>query len=310
MRTLLGVAFVAACSPTAAVEPAVVPTPAIAEGAPTTPPERLPARTVILHEPGVENAYPRLSKDGRTILYQSDRTGKWQLFLLDVASGTSRRLTNDAFANNFPDWSADGEWIAFVSDRDGNEEIYRMRVDGSGVERLTDDAARDIHPYFAPDGRSLLFNSTRGNGTLDLYRLHFADRRIERLTDTPHDDTCARDSPDMQRIVFLRNDVTMDDVIVLDVATGALTSPTNTPRVMDGWPMWSPDGAWLYYSTTASGAHSVHRVRPDGTDDRTLTSAAHGEEHARAFVSADGKTLVLNERRPDGIDISMLAIPP
>ncbi|HWB82423.1 MAG TPA: hypothetical protein VG755_45990 [Nannocystaceae bacterium] len=308
MRTLLGVAFVAACSPTAAVEPAVVPTPAIAEGAPTTPPERSPERTVILHEPGVENAYPRLSKDGRTILYQSDRTGKWQLFLLDVASGNSQRITNDAFANNFPDWSADGEWIAFVSDRDGNEEIYRMHVDGSGVERLTDDRGRDIHPYFAPDGRSLLFNSTRGNGTLDLFRLHLADRKVERLTDTKHDDTCGRDSPDMTRIVFLRNDITMDDVMVLEVATGALTSPTNTPRIMDGWPMWSPDGAWLYYSTTASGAHSIHRVRPDGSEDRTLTHAARGEEHARVFVASDGKTLVLNERRPDGIDISMLAV--
>jgi Tol biopolymer transport system component len=304
MRTILGVAVVAACSGRAPPEPEVIAEP------PAVTAIELPARAVVLHEAGIENAYPRLSGDGATILYQSDRTGRWQLWLLDVASGQSRRLTNDEFDDNFPDWSPDGQWVAFVSNRDGNEEVYRIRTDGSGLERLTDDAARDLHPYFAPDGRSLLFNSTRGNGTLDLYRLSLDDRQLVRLTDTLQEDSCARYSPDQRSIVFLRNDLTMDDVMILDVASGRITSPTSTPNTMDGWPTWSPDGRWLYYSTTASGAHSIHRVRPDGTGDQALTAAVPGEEHARAFVSADGQTLVLNERRPDGIDITMLAIPP
>jgi len=269
----------------------------------------LPPIAVVLHEDQVENAYPRLSRDGQRLVYQSNRTGKWQLYLMELATGEQRRLTHDAFDDNFVDWSADNEWLAFVSNRDGNEEIYRMRIDGTDLERLTDDPARDIHPYFAPDGKSLLFNSTRGNGTLDIYRLDLVDRGVTRLTDTEESDTCARDSPDMRHIVFLRNDETMDDVMLMDAATGALTNLTNTPAIMDGWPMFSADGAWIYYSTTMTGAHSIHRVHPDGTGDETLTSAASGEEHGRAFVSLDGRTLIFNERRPGGIDISKLALP-
>lgn len=265
-----------------------------------------PHITILLHEDGVENAYPRLSRDGKRVLYQSNRTGKWQLWVMDFASRTQTRLTHDEFNDNFVDWSADNAWIAFVSDRDGNEELYRMRSDGSALERLTDDPARDIHPYFSPDGSALLFNSTRGNGTLDVYRLTLADRRVERVTDWPQSETCARYSPDMRTIVLLRNDEHEDDIALLDVKTGAVRNLTNTPLVVDGWPMFSADGKWIYYSTMLTGQHSVHRIRPDGTGDETLTTAAPREEDGRAFVSHDGKRIVFNKRSGKTIDIRAL----
>jgi Tol biopolymer transport system component len=283
--------------------------PAVAEpSAASTPPPGDP--TVLLHEPGVENAYPRLSNDGRRILYQSNRTGNWQLFIMDIESAEQRRLTNDTFNNNFVDWSADNEWIAFVSDRDGNEELYRMRTDGTGLERLTDHPERDIHPYFSPDGKYLLFNSTRDNGSLDVYRLDLSTRELLRLTDSPMQETCARYSPDMKHIVLLRNGTTSDDVVILDVETKQLSNLTNTPLVIDGWPMYSADGQWIYYSTTLSGQHSVHRVRPDGSGDEILTTAAPGEEDGRAFIGRDGKVLIYNKRQGGTtIDIRRLDVP-
>lgn len=265
---------------------------------------------VLLHEDGVENAYPRLSKDGGRILYQSNRTGTWQLFIMDIATKQQSRVTDDGFNNNFVDWSADNEWIAFVSDRDGNEEIYRMRTDGSGIERLTNDPARDIHPYFSPDGKYLLFNSTRGNGSLDVYRLTLGDGVLDRITDSPMEETCARYSPDMGQLVFLRNDERSDDIALMDMGNGRLANLTNTPLVTDGWPMYSPDGEWIYYSTMLSGRHSIHRIHPDGTGDETLTTAGAGEEDGRAYVSADGRTLIYNKRRAGGIDILSMQVDP
>jgi Tol biopolymer transport system component len=274
--------------------------------APTSEPSE---PTVLLHEAGIENAYPRLSNDGQRILYQSNRTGTWQLFVMDVATGEQQRLTTDTFNNNFVDWSPDNEWVAFVSDRDGNEELYRMRIDGSELERLTDHPERDIHPYFSPDGKYLLFNSTRDNGSLDVYRLDLASRALLRLTDSPMSETCARYSPDMQHIVLLRNDMTSDDVVILALDTGELRNLTNTPVVIDGWPMYSADGRWIYYSTTQTGQHSIHRVHPDGSGDETLTSAAPGEEDGRAFIGSDGKTLIYNKRKDGAIDIRRLILP-
>jgi Tol biopolymer transport system component len=308
-----------ACS-TPAPEPVAAPAPASAPARPIAkaeaepeppapPPKNLPAQEVLLHEDGVENAYPRVTSDGKSVVYQSNRTGKWQIWRMDLATRGQDRITNDAFDDNFVDLSPDDAWIAFVSNRDGNEELYRMRVDGKKLQRLTDHPQRDIHPYFAPDGKSLLFNSTRDGASLDLYRMTLANRSVERLTDTREDDTCARYSPDMRSIVFLRNDITMDDVMIMDVETKTVTNLTQTPRVIDGWPMWSADGKWIYYSTTKSGAHSIHRVRPDGSGDETLTDAAVGEEDGRAFVARDGRTLVFNKRRGKSIDILSLVLP-
>ena len=278
--------------------------------APPVPvPRTLPMADVLLHEPGVENAYPRLSADGRRLLYQSDRTGRWQLFVMDLATRAQTCLSDGTADDNFPDWSADGDWVAFVSNRDGNEEVYRMRIDGSGLERLTDDPARDIHPYFAPDGRSLLFNSNRAGRSLDVWRLGLQDRSLLQLTDGSADETCARYAADLRSFVMLANDATQDDVFVVEVATGSRRNVTGTPHIRDGWPMFDRAGAWIYYSSMASGRHCVHRVRIDGSVDEQLTSGGDGIEDGRAIVAEDGSTLVWNRRRADGIDILWARLP-
>ena len=44
----------------------------------SAPPSEPSEPVVVLHEDGIENAYPRLSKDNGRILYQSKRSGTWQ----------------------------------------------------------------------------------------------------------------------------------------------------------------------------------------------------------------------------------------
>jgi Tol biopolymer transport system component len=264
---------------------------------------------VVLKEKGVENAYPRLSRDNKRILYQSDRTGKWQLFLLGLTSGKSTAVTTDTFNNNFPDWNAKNDLIAFVSDRDGNEEIYTVKNDGKGLRRITNSAARDIHPYFSPDGKYLLFNSTRGNGSLDIYRIKLDDLKTEQLTNTRDDETCARYSPDMKKIVYLRNNSAEDDVYILDMNTGLSDNITKTPRLTDGWPMFGGDGKWIYYSGMETGVYCINRIGIDGKNKKQLTKAEKNEEDARVFVSADAKKLVYNKRQEGLIAIYSLDLP-
>ncbi len=88
----------------------------------------------LLWKDGVKNAYPRWSKDGKRILYQSNRSGKWQIYVMNADLSNEVQLTKGEANNNFPDWSPDNSQIAFVSDRGGNEDVYVMRADGSGDE--------------------------------------------------------------------------------------------------------------------------------------------------------------------------------
>ncbi len=86
--------------------------------------------TTILWVDGVKNAYPRWSKDGARILYESNRTGKWQLHVMASDGSGDRALTSGDVDNQLPDWSPDNASVAFVSNRDGNDEIYVMRRTG------------------------------------------------------------------------------------------------------------------------------------------------------------------------------------
>ncbi|MGE3765732.1 MAG: hypothetical protein AB7L94_25955 [Kofleriaceae bacterium] len=256
---------------------------------------------ILLAEDRVENAYPRLSRDMRSVLYQSNRSGHWQLYELDLASGESRALMDTPSNETLPDWSRDG--LAWVSDRDGNEEVYVM--DGDEPRRISNSPGRDLHPYWSPDGKALLYN-TQDRGSFDVVRVELATGATERLTTSPEDDTCARYSPDGKRIVLLRNDARMDDVV--EIVDGVARDVTMTPAVRDGWPTWSPDGAWIYYASMADGAFSIYRVSAAGGSPERLTTAAPGEEDARPFVSADGRLLVYNKRANGAIDIRVLRL--
>lgn len=260
-------------------------------------------RKIILSEKNVENAYPRLSHDAKTILYQSNKGGKWQLYTCDRSGKNVKRITNDQFDNNFPDWSADNKWIAFVSTRNGNEELYLMRADGTNLKRVTNNSSRDIHPYFSPDGKYLLFNSDREGNQFDVYRYTIETGKTERLTNTPDNETCARYSPDMKQIVLLRNSEVADDVYVLNTSDFLPVNISKTSNVNHGWPVFSPDGRHVYYSSMEGGTYSIYRVKPDGSGKQQLTTAKNGEEHARVNIASDNSFMIYNIRAGNAIAI-------
>lgn len=264
---------------------------------------------VLLKEDDIENAYPRLSHDGKKILYQSNRTGKWQLYLMDMNSKSQQRITINDYNDNFPDWSADNKWIAFVSDRDGNEEVYLMKTDGSESKRLTNNPGRDIHPYFSPDGKYILYNSTDANESFDIYRYTIAPGKTEQLTSTSDDETCARYRPDMKQIVLLKNNMASDDVYVLNLSNFLTENISKTPAVYHGWPMYSADGKWIYYSSMEGGTYSIYRINPDGSGKQQITAAARGEEDARVNVSVDGKWMIYNKKVGKTIMICSMNLP-
>jgi TolB protein len=67
---------------------------------------------------------PAVSPDGSKVVFQVFRRGAW---LLDVESGSMRRILEDPVAEEFA-WAPDGERIAFHSRRGGDWGIYVMAI--------------------------------------------------------------------------------------------------------------------------------------------------------------------------------------
>lgn len=262
----------------------------------------------LLWQPGVKNAYPRWSKDGERILFQSNRSGKWQIYVMDASGTHTQQLTSGDANNNFPDWSPENERIAFVSDREGNEEVYVMRMDGSQLRNVSNHPARDIHPYWGPDGKKLLFNSTRDGDALQIYEVGEDGAEVRRLVTSPDDDTCARLAPAGDRFVYLANLAIGQDDVMLRDRNG--TNPVNLTKdqAPDGWPTWVPDGRRIVYSSARTGAFRLYVTDVNDLEPRQLTFANDPYVDARACVSPDREKVVFNRDQGETIGICVVAL--
>jgi Tol biopolymer transport system component len=259
---------------------------------------------------GIENAFPAWSPDGSKIVFQSNRSGEWHLYVMNPDGTEVRDLTPSSKDCRNPSFSPDGSRIVFYSEMSGNDEIYVMSADGSGLRNLTNHPARDIHPHWSPDGKKIVFNSMRDDKeAFDVYVMGADGSGVARLEATREEETCAQYSPDGKKLVLLRGFANgNDDVIV----TGPdMKDPTNlsaSPYANEGWPSWSPDGKRVLFSSNRTGVFVIYVVNADGTGMRALTDGMATSEDARAVWSPDGTRIAFTRRRGKAMDIWVMPV--
>ena len=93
-----------------------------------------------------DNSAPEWSPDGQKIVFDSNRDGILEIYVMDADGSNVQRLTHNDEIDSRPAWSPDGQRIVFNSRRDGSAaEIYVMDADGGNVERLTFNDHLDAH---------------------------------------------------------------------------------------------------------------------------------------------------------------------
>jgi Tol biopolymer transport system component len=101
---------------------------------------------------------PVYSPDGETVAFSSNRGGGMNLWLVSVATGRLRRLT-DAHLNWDPAFTRDGRHVIWSSNRSGNYEIWMAELDGSGARQVTRDRVNAENPTATPDGQWIVYSS-------------------------------------------------------------------------------------------------------------------------------------------------------
>ena len=136
---------------------------------------------------------PRWSPDGQRLIFQSDRTGDWQLYSITPKGEDLQQLTNDGL-NWRPEWSPNAKQIAFESKRDKNPEIYVMNADGANQVNLTNNPTHDTSPQWSPSGKKILFHSRR-DGNREVYVMDADGQNPVNVSNDPEGDWEARWQP-------------------------------------------------------------------------------------------------------------------
>ena len=144
-------------------------------------------------QPTLLNINPSWSPDGRQLVFQSDRHGRTELYIVDADGTGERRLTWNGADDTHPAWSPDGQWIVFDSNRDGTWNLYLIRPNGSGERRLTHPGATKCsmfarHPFWSPDGTRITFDSDR-SGDEEIYVMNADGTGTRNLTQHTADDS-------------------------------------------------------------------------------------------------------------------------
>jgi serine/threonine protein kinase len=97
---------------------------------------------------------PTLSRDGNTLAFASDRSGRGyrSIWVQQLGSRQPRQLTNGACDEGTPTFSAGGNEIAFHSKC--NDSIYVVPTAGGTATFLAKDG---MNPQFSPDGKWIAF---------------------------------------------------------------------------------------------------------------------------------------------------------
>lgn len=226
-----------------------------------------PALAVVLGAgtafvPVVAEAAPRHSS---AVVFVSDQGNpppgvvQDDVYLYDVGTGRTSRLTDDVIAESFPSLAPDGRHVAYLGGAGIN--VCAVRPAGSG---WTCGSPRGVVSYpaptggkfaWTPDGRSIVYAGTTWAGSdLDIYRL---------------------------------------DVESLDPPKNLTADAPGDPEVSQIQPTVSPDGRFVVYSQGAD----LWRRRIDGSHPVQLTNTPAPANEFGAEFSPDGRSLAFHSNR-------------
>ena len=109
---------------------------------------------------------PQVSPDGKTAVYSvrynnlSDNKGQSDLFLLDLATGINRRLTQTPGSEHSYSWRPDGQRIGYLSSASGSSQLWEMQPDGTGAKPISSQPGGISGYGYSPAGDKIFFTAS------------------------------------------------------------------------------------------------------------------------------------------------------
>jgi len=243
--------------------------------------------------------YQKFSPDGRYLAYVSDEGAEEQIWVVEVATGERRRLTeHDSFKSGNYVWSPDSERIAF----EAANTLFELEVASGQTSRLAYNENRGFGlSQYSPDGKWLVYTRNDLDEDSEIYLFEVGPRREVNVTQDPFRDYGGVLTPDGTHLVF-RSARAAGTPQLFVVSLSSLDEDPDDPLVRaraqeaEGGSGGEREGRGDAQDTT----HRPLAVDADGIRERAkqITSGDNGA--GSFFLSADGETVYFTSQDDEG----------
>jgi TolB protein len=238
-----------------------------------------------------------------------------------VSTGAARditRLTQSPQDKSNPSVSPDGKTVAFQVFKDNLSSIWTVDGAGRNLIQVTSLPSNEIHPSWLPDSHTIVFASDR-LGAFALWRRLASGAGGATMITKGGDmiDSAPSASPQGKKIAFTsQTKTTLQSTIVVNGVKQFTVLEKNLPYIwtvnLDGtdltqlvqgaYPVWSPDGTIIAYSSDVSGSWEIWTMSADGSASTQLTTTTGKNQFAPSY-SPDGKWIAYTSNVSGNYDL-------
>lgn len=252
-----------------------------------------PARTLrSWKEYGIGSA--RLSPDGQTVIFDTDRVENGELFTMPVSGGEPVPFAPSPRRDVSPRYSFDGKQVAFLSDRGGSVDIWVTSAAGGEPRNLLSAPGDESEVHWSPDGTQIAFASNRDVGGGDLWVIPVSGGEARRLTNQNLRPTWVQWSPDGRYLYFVGQrpgGTGLSDYFRVPAAGGRTESLGARPTI--GTAQLSHDGRQVAYAYFERGWAFLNLMPVSGGPSTPVTTDTTSVYHSGAAWSFGDSLLIV-----------------
>ncbi len=237
---------------------------------------------------------------GDKIAYYSDKTGRIELYVMDLDSREIKQVTHGeaprALSAGFV-WTRDDKAIVFAKDKDGDEQhnLFLIQVESGDIQQLNNDPTQEYAVEVHPDNVHLTVISTK-NGQANIHLLNMRTLEWIELTQYRRPAMAGSWSPDGNWLSFGTNEDedmrNMDGYLISrDGQTVRKVLDTGSAS-QDDLGDWHPDGRHIAVTSDAFGDPRAGILDIDSNEVR--------------WLSPEGVAVTAGRFSPDGLWLSAI----
>jgi len=201
--------------------------------------------------------WPTLSPDGSRLAVVMTSANGADVWIRDMETGATLKLTGEGSSNGYPSWTPDGRSVTYVSNAGGSAELWTKPADGSAHAMLELSRPRDLaESFWSPDGQWLIYRTSNvlraapgmpSEGAADILAIRpDAGEEPISLATTEFTEVCPTLSPDGRWLAYASHETGKEAVFVVPFPnTGDAKWAASPDGGME--PVWSHDGNELFY---------------------------------------------------------------